>query len=51
MYSSVMPFVPSKPLPEANNRKVTEQTDVTTTDNKIKLFIPTIKIVNNVWMI
>ena len=48
MYSSVMPFVPSKPLPEANNKKVTEQTDVTTTDNKIKLFIPTIKIVNDV---
>mgnify|MGYP006255412729 CR=1 FL=1 len=30
---------------------MTESTEVTIIDNKIKLFIPTIKIVNNVWMI
>ena len=46
-----MPLVPSSPLPDAKSKKVKEVTEVTTIENIIKLFIPTIIIVNNVRMI
>tara|TARA_Y100000287_G_C13896608_1_gene198608 strand:- start:168 stop:308 length:141 start_codon:yes stop_codon:yes gene_type:complete len=46
-----MPLVPSSPLPEAKSKNVSDVTEVTIIDKMIKLFIPTIIIVNNVRII
>jgi hypothetical protein len=46
-----MPLVPSSPLPEAKSKKVKDVIEVTIIDKIIKLFIPTLIIVNNVRMI